>query len=300
MKLTEAQLITAIVTPFDRNDQIDFEVLKNLTAHLLETGSQCFVIGGTTGETPTLSRTEQLELYQNFAKIIDHRVPVIAGCGSNNTKETLRLINEVAKIDGIDYALTVVPYYNKPDQDGMKAHFEYLAKNANLPLIIYNIPGRTGVKMEKETVVELAKLENIVGIKQCADLTELAYIIENTHDFAVYTGEDSQALAAKTLGANGVISVASHLYGKEISAMYHALATGELAKAGQLQRELTPKMQALFMYPSPSPVKAVLNAQGFAVGQTRLPIVSLDEVKKQKLAQALGLAKDALHTNECR
>lgn len=296
MNLAQAQIITAIVTPFTSTGEIDHLALEKLTAHLLENGSQGFVIGGTTGETPTLTHDEKIELYKKFAQFIDGKVPVIAGCGTNNTKESLAFINEVAEISGIDHALTVVPYYNKPDQDGLKAHFRYLAKNAKLPLIIYNIPGRTGVKMEKETVVELAKEPNIAGIKQCASLEELAYIIEQTKelDFSVYTGEDGQALAAKTLGANGVVSVASHLYGPQMEAMYEKLAHGDVAGAGALQRWLTPRMQALFMYPSPSPVKACLNAQGFNVGGLHLPLLELDHAKKQKLAQALLLPKDAL------
>lgn len=294
MELKQAEIITALVTPFDTQNKLDFSVLEALTEHLVTTGSRGFVIGGTTGETPTLTHAEKLALYQNFSRIVPAGLPVIAGCGTNNTQETLEFINEVALIERIDYALVVVPYYNKPDQDGMKAHFKYLNKYAKLPLIIYNIPGRTGVKMEKETIVELAHLENIVGIKQCGPLEELAYILEKTEDFAVFTGEDAQALAAKKLGATGVISVASHLYGKEMATMYHLLATNKVDRAEQLQAQLLPKMQALFMYPSPSPVKAVLNAQGFAVGALRLPLLALNKEKKVHLAQALGLAKDAL------
>ena len=213
-------LMTAIITPFDDNEKIDFSALKKLTEHLLATGSKGFVVGGTTGETPTLTEDEKLELYQRFVEIVDGRVPIIAGAGSNNTAQTIDFIKKISQIKGIDMALVVVPYYNKPNQRGMKAHFETIAKNSPLPIMIYNIPGRTGVLMEKETVVELAKNPNIQGVKQCNTMEDLEYIVEHApKDFNVYSGEDAQALFAKVIGANGVVSVASHLYGTEMSEM---------------------------------------------------------------------------------
>lgn len=293
--LKQADLLTAIVTPFDENNQIDFASLEKLTNYLIEQGSNGFVIGGTTGETPTLSHDEKIKLYQKFGQIVAGRVPVIAGTGSNNTAETIAFTNEVAQISGIDYALVVVPPYNKPNQRSMMAHFKTVSENVSLPIIIYNIPGRTGVKMEQETIVELSKLPNVKGIKQCASLEELEYIVDHTsEDFAVYTGEDAQALTARVLGASGVISVASHSYAKQMRAMYDALYAGNWQKAGKLQRWLTPRMNALFMYPSPSPIKAVLSAQGFQMGECRLPLVSLNKEEKIILAENLGLDRDAL------
>lgn len=293
--LIDADLITAIITPFNENDEIDYDSLQELTDYLIEAGSTGFVIGGTTGETPTLSHAEKIELYTKFAQIVAGRAVVIAGVGSNNTKETIAFTNEVAEISGIDYGLAVVPPYNKPNQRGMIAHFSAINKESKLPIIIYNIPGRTGVKMTQETIVELSHLKNIKGIKQCASLEELEYIIDHKDpDFQVYTGEDAQALTARLLGANGVISVAEHIYPKQMRQMYDALYAGNYSEAGRLQRWLTPRMAALFMYPSPSPVKAVLNAQGFKVGGTRLPIVELNEEEKQTLAEHLGLKSDAL------
>ncbi len=294
--LTRSQIITAIVTPFTAEGQIDYPALEKLTEYLLQSGTQGFVVGGTTGETPTLTHQEKLTLYQRFAQIVAGRVPVIAGCGTNATQATLEFINEVAKISGIDYALTVVPYYNKPDQAGIRAHFEYLAKRAELPLIMYNIPSRTGVKLSQEVIVDLAKLDNIAGVKQCGSLAELEYIIDNTRDedFSVFTGEDAQALAAKKLGAVGVISVAAPIYGEQMTQMYQAFAKADQSRAKKLEQWLLPKMQALFMYPSPAPVKAVLNAQGFAVGGLRLPLLALNATQKQELASRLGLAKNAL------
>ncbi|WP_283678950.1 4-hydroxy-tetrahydrodipicolinate synthase [Lentilactobacillus sp. Marseille-Q4993] len=292
--MINADLLTAIVTPFGEDGSIDFESLERLTNHLIDTGSRGFVIGGTTGETPTLSHDEKIELYTRFAQIVDGRCVVIAGTGSNNTYQTSNFTKEVSDIPGIDYALVVVPYYNKPNQRGMIAHFDTVAENSSVPLIIYNIPGRTGVKMEQETVVELSKNPNIAGVKQCTPIEELEYIVQNTTDFNVYTGEDAQALEAKAVGANGVISVAAHVYGAEIRKMYDALESGDVQTAGSLMRELTPKMSALFMYPSPSPVKAVLNATGYPVGSCRLPILPLNDEEKIELARKLNLGDNAL------
>lgn len=295
MDLKAADLMVAIVTPFTEANEINYPALDQLTEHLLENGANGFVIGGTTGETPTLSHDEKLALYRHFGALVAGRVPVIAGTGSNNTVETIAFTNEVATIDGIDAALVVVPPYNKPNQRGMLAHFTAVADAVDLPIMIYNIPGRTGVKMEVATLLQLAQHPQIVGVKQCASLPEMQALIEQAPaDFAIFSGEDEQALVTKVLGGAGVISVAGHVYITQLRAMYDALAQGDVAKAGQLQRWLTPRMAALFMYPSPSPVKAVLNAQGFAVGGCRLPIVTLNDAEKQELATALQLPASAL------
>lgn len=299
LDLSQADIMTAIITPFNDQQAIDYSVLERLTNHLIENGSRGFIIGGTTGETPTLNHDEKLELYSRFANIVKGRVPVIAGTGSNNTQATIKFTNEVSKIQGIDCALVVVPYYNKPDQDGMIAHFETVAANTNIPLLIYNIPGRTGVTMEKETVVQLSKNKSIIGVKQCTSLEDLEYIVDHTQNsnFAVYSGEDVQALPARLIGGNGIISVASHIYGPQMRQMYDALESGDIKTAGRIQRWLTPRMESLFMYPSPTPVKAVLNAQGFQVGGVRLPLVALNQEKRQNLAVHLGLKENALEKN---
>lgn len=295
MRLQDADLMTAIITPFTEDDKIDFNTLEELTNDLIEQGSNGFVIGGTTGETPTLTHDEKIELYTRFSQIVDGRAVIIAGTGSNNTKETIAFTNEVAAIPGIDYALVVVPPYNKPNQRSMVAHFTAVAGSVNLPVVIYNIPGRTGVKMDVSTILQLAQHPNIAGIKQCASIEEIEQLVtEAPSDFAVFTGEDAQALSARVLGAAGVISVATHLYCRQMRQMYDDLYAGDYAAAGAMQRWLTPKMNALFMYPSPSPVKAVLNAQGYQVGGCRLPLVPLNDEEKENLALQLGLASDAL------
>ncbi|MHA8110203.1 4-hydroxy-tetrahydrodipicolinate synthase [Lactobacillaceae bacterium Melli_B4] len=291
-----ADLMTAIITPFGTDGKIDFDTLAKLTERYLNEGHRGFVIGGTTGETPTLTHDEKIELYTKFAEIVNGRVPVIAGVGSNNTAETVAFTKEVSQIKGINAALVVVPYYNKPDQRRMVAHFTTVADQGGMPVVMYNIPGRTGVTMANETVLQLAQNENIVAVKQCTSMEDLEFLVENApKDFAVFSGEDSQALFAKVIGANGIISVASHLYGPEMREMYDTLEQGDYRKAGALQRDLTPKMSALFMYPSPAPVKAVLSAEGYQVGDSRLPILPLNDEEKQDLAVHLGLSADALN-----
>jgi 4-hydroxy-tetrahydrodipicolinate synthase len=292
----DVDIMTAIITPFNDENEINYDALAELIEHCLATGSRGFVIGGTTGETPTLTTAEKLTLYRRFAAMVAGRATIIAGTGSNNTAETVSFTQQVGTIPGIDAALVVVPYYNKPNQRAMLSHFITVANASDLPIMIYNIPGRTGVTMTNDTVVKLSQHENIVGVKQCTTMEDLEFLIHHTADhFAVYSGEDTQSLFAKVVGGNGIISVASHIYGSTMRTMYDALEQGDYKKAGRLQCWLTPRMSALFMYPSPSPVKAVLNAQGFHVGGCRLPILNLNDDERITLAQHLGLADDALN-----
>ncbi|MDE3281223.1 4-hydroxy-tetrahydrodipicolinate synthase [Lacticaseibacillus casei] len=289
--MQKAELITAIVTPFNDRDEIDYAVMQRLVDHLIAEGTDGFVVGATTGEGPTLSHDEKITLYTRFVDMVHGRALVIANSGSNNTRETVDFTHEVGGIAGIDATLVVVPYYNKPDQNGMIAHYTAVAANAQKPIIIYNIPGRTGVEMLPETVATLAQNPMIQGIKQCGSLPALSDIIDRTkHDaFSVWTGEDAQALTIKTLGGMGVISVASHLYAHSIREMYAALNRGDITTVAALQRQLLPKMAALFHFPSPAPTKAALNALGYNVGSPRLPILPLTAKQQQELAHLLGV-----------
>jgi 4-hydroxy-tetrahydrodipicolinate synthase len=290
MDFTRAEIITAMVTPLDEQGKLDFDRLQKLIEHLLQTGTQGILVAGTTGEGPTLSEAEKLALIKKTVELVADRVPVIAGTGTNNTQTTIDFTNKVAEIPGVNAALVVVPYYNKPDQRGMVAHFETVAAASGLPLFIYNIPGRTGVEMQVETIARLAKNKNIIGLKDCTGNVNLAKIKAVVpEDFLVYTGEDADALAAKTIGAKGVISVASHLYGKKMRKMYQAVDEGQFLLAAELMRDLTPKMQAMFSAPSPSPTKAALNHIGIAVGGCRLPILSYPAEKLNELYQKLDL-----------
>lgn len=290
MDLKNSHIMTAMVTPFDKDGNVDYELLKKLIDHLLSTGTDGILVSGTTGEGPTLTEEEKIELIEKTVEYVAGRVPVVAGTGSNNTKATIEYTNKVAKIDGVDAALVVVPYYNKPDQAGMIAHFTAVADNVALPIVMYNIPGRTGVTMEIKTIAELSRHQNIIGIKDCTGIVNMAEIVANTpDDFLAFTGEDADALAARNVGAQGVISVASHLFGKEISQMYAANSKGDNEIAGELMRDLTPKMKALFSHPSPSPVKAALNHVGIEVGGCRLPILELDDAQASVLFNQLGI-----------
>ncbi|MCZ2490801.1 4-hydroxy-tetrahydrodipicolinate synthase [Dellaglioa carnosa] len=283
-------IMTAMVTPFNDQNQVDNDRLKKLIEHLILTGSKGILVNGTTGESPTLSEEEKISLIKETVSLVNGRVPIMAGTGSNNTMETIQFTNEVANIPGVDAALVVVPYYNKPNQKGMIAHFETIASATELPIFIYNIPGRTGVTMSVETIVKLSANERIVGIKDCTGSENLSIIIEQTpDDFFVYTGEDTDSLTAKVLGANGVISVASHIFGNEMTKMYQALNEGNIKLAGDIQRELTPKMVALFALPSPGPAKAALNYRGIHVGDCRLPIQSLNKDETKQLIETLKI-----------
>ncbi|MCG0573591.1 MAG: 4-hydroxy-tetrahydrodipicolinate synthase [Lactiplantibacillus plantarum] len=290
MNFANVDLMTAMVTPFDDHQQLDEKRLASLIEHLLAHGTQGILVGGTTGEAPTLTEDERLTLLKKAAEIVDGRVPIVAGTGSNSTAATIAFTKKVSQIKGIDAALVVVPYYNKPDQAGMIAHFTAVADQGGLPVIIYNIPGRVIVKMTVATVLTLAQNPNIIGIKQCATMEEFGAIVENAPaDFLAYTGEDSQSLAAKEIGGAGVISVASHIYGDEMTAMFSAIDQGEIATAAKYQRDLTPKMSALFSAPSPSPVKAALNHLGQPVGEPRLPILPLSTEQTAQLFKTLNI-----------
>lgn len=281
------------MTPFNDRDEIDYDSMQRLVDHLIDQGTDGFVVGATTGEGPTLSHDEKITLYTRFVAMVHGRALVIANSGSNNTRETTDFTHEVGGIAGIDATLVVVPYYNKPDQNGMIAHYTTVAASAQKPIIIYNIPGRTGVDMLPETVATLAQNPMIQGIKQCGSLAALSDIIDRTkHDaFNVWTGEDAQALTIKTLGGMGVISVASHLYAHSIREMYRALDRGDVTTVAALQRQLLPKMAALFHFPSPAPTKAALNALGFKVGSPRLPLLPLTAAQQQELAHLLGVSE---------
>lgn len=284
-----ANLITALITPFTSQDEIDYDALDRLTDKLLSEGTQGFVIGGTTGESPTLTEEERLSLFRHFAQYVNGRGPVIANVGTNNTAESVALAETASQIEGVTGILAVTPYYNKPDQDGMIAHFTAIANASQVPLMLYNIPGRSSVSLTNDSVLFLAHHPNINAVKQVTSIDDLAVLVDQAPEgFAVYTGEDSQTLAAKAIGCAGTISVASHLYGREMQALFAALEAGDVALAGQYQRFLTPRMNVLFSHPSPSPVKAILAKQGLIENQLRLPLLPLTEQQTAEVEAVLG------------
>ena len=230
MDLTNATIITAMVTPFQESGEIDFDKLPQLVDYLLANHTEGVILAGTTGESPTLTHEEELQLFQRIIELIDGRIPIICGVGTNDTRDSVAFVKELATIAGIDAVLAVVPYYNKPNQEGMYQHFKTIAEASELPIILYNVPGRTAACLEVETTLRLAQLEKIVAIKECAGLDAITELIERApKDFLVYTGEDGY-FATKALGGQGVISVASHVFGSSMYEMYQALEQGTCRK----------------------------------------------------------------------
>lgn len=281
-------VLTAMVTPFDEGGNLDSERTETLVEHLIENGTDGLVVAGTTGESPTLSHEEKLKLFEHVVSIVNKRVPVIAGTGSNDTAGSIALTQEAENL-GVDAVMLVSPYYNKPDQRGLYAHFAKIAQATALPVMLYNIPGRSIVKMTADTVVELSKIPNIVSIKEASgDLDLVAEIIERTDDdFSVYAGDDGLTLPLLAIGADGIISVASHVIGNEMQSMVDAFHAGQVKEAGSTHRQLLPVMNILFSAPSPVPVKAALQMKGIETGGVRLPLVSLEGKQHRELEQAL-------------
>jgi 4-hydroxy-tetrahydrodipicolinate synthase len=283
------QIITAMVTPFDANGEIDFPATKNLVEHLIANGSDGLVVAGTTGESPTLSSEEKVELFKFVVETAKGRIPVIAGTGSNNTRASISLTKQ-AEDAGVDGIMLVTPYYNKPSQEGMYRHFEAIAASTHLPIMLYNIPGRSVVNLSVDTVVRLSAIGNIVCIKEASgNLDAAAEIIERTPDsFSLYSGDDSLTLPLLAIGGNGIVSVAAHIIGNEMQEMISNFRNGQTAAAASAHRKLLPVMNALFAAPNPVPVKTALNLTGVEVGGVRLPMIPLNEQETLTLRQTLS------------
>ncbi len=281
-------ILTAMVTPFDQNNQLDVNKTSELIEYLIQNGSDGLIIAGTTGESPTLSHKEKIDLFKHVVKVVNKRIPVIAGTGSNNTKASIELTKEAEQI-GVDGVLIVTPYYNKPNQEGLFNHFQTIASETSLPIMLYNIPSRSVVSLSVDTIIALSQIENIVSLKDSSgDLDAVSSIIEQTDkDFTVYSGDDSLTLPIKAIGGNGVVSVSSHIIGKEMKEMLLLFEQGEWKKAATIHRKLLPVMKALFMAPSPAPVKAALNQKGVAVGNVRLPLVPLTPFEEEYLIKIM-------------
>lgn len=285
MRYDAGEVITAMVTPFNEKRDVDYEKVETLAYQLINTGSDAIVVTGTTGEAPTLTHEEEIEILCSAKRAVKNKAKVIMGTGSNST-ETAIMISKKAEKEGADAILSVVPYYNKPSQAGMIEHFSAIAEAVDLPIILYNIPSRTGVNMSVETVRTLSrKYEHIVALKQsCADmdmLTELKSACPS--DFAIYSGDDSLTLPMLALGAHGVISVASHLFGKEIKSMIRNFKTGDPMTAKNMHLKLYPIFKKLFMAPNPVPVKAALAYKEIIEDYVRKPLVELTKAEKAEL-----------------
>ena len=272
------RLLTAMVTPFDARGEVDYQQARRLALSLVDSGSDGVVVSGTTGESPTLSREEKLRLFAEVRSVLADRGTVVAGTGSYNTRESQELTKEAEKT-GVDAFLLVVPYYNRPTQQGLWEHFEAIARSTSLPCILYNVPSRTVTSLAADTVIRLSQIDNIVGIKEASgNLGQVADIINGaSEDFLVYSGNDSDTFPILALGGYGVISVASHLVGIQIKDMMEKLLGGEAQEAARIHRHLLPLANALFIVPNPMPVKWALNYLGFSVGKPRLPLTEPDE-----------------------
>ncbi len=272
------RLITAMVTPFNDKGEVDYDQARKLARGLVASGSEGVVVVGTTGESPTLLRAEEHRLFREIKAELGDRASVIAGTGSNSTAEAIEATKDAEKI-GVDACLLVVPYYNKPTQDGLYQHFKTIAENTKLPCILYNVPSRTVTNMAPETVIRLSQVKNIAGVKEASgNLEQSAKIISGARkDFLVWSGNDSDTLPLMAIGAYGVISVASHLVGNQIHDMMYSFLDGKVAKAAELHRKLMPIFSGLFIVSNPIPVKYAVNQVGFKVGKPRPPLYEPDE-----------------------
>jgi 4-hydroxy-tetrahydrodipicolinate synthase len=284
------RVVTAMVTPFRPDGEVDLELAARLADHLVRHGSDGLVLCGTTGESPTLSWEEQHRLFDAVKEAVVGRAQLLAGSGSNCTAEAVEATREAARL-GADGALVVVPYYNKPPQDGLEAHFRAVADAApELPLMLYNIPGRTGCSLTADTVARLLDRPNVVSFKAASGTTEEVSQLRLLcgDRLAIYCGDDALTLPMLAVGAVGVVSVASHLAGPEIQAMVQAFLGGDMTGALALHERLLPLGKALFCTTNPIPVKAALEIAGWPVGAPRLPLLPADSDVRQRLHSVMA------------
>ncbi|NOQ18032.1 MAG: 4-hydroxy-tetrahydrodipicolinate synthase, partial [Dehalococcoidales bacterium] len=254
------RLLTAMVTPFNQEGGVDYEQARKLALALLDSGSEGLVVVGTTGESPTLIRDEELRLFTEVKSAVGERGSVVAGTGSNSTAEAMGA-TKAAERTGVDACLLVVPYYNKPTQEGLYQHFRTVAESTSLPCILYNVPSRTVVSLSADTIIRLSRIDNIIGLKEASgNLEQVARVISGAREgFLVWSGNDSDTLPILALGGYGVISVASHLVGNQIKEMIDSFIDGNIAKAADIHRRLLPLINALFIIANPVPTKYALN-----------------------------------------
>jgi 4-hydroxy-tetrahydrodipicolinate synthase len=269
------RLLTAMVTPFDRDNNVDYRQAAEFARYLVANGSDGLVVAGSTGEAATMTIKERLQLFTAVLEAVGDKCPVIAGAGTNDTAATVELSKSVAAL-GVHGLLLVAPYYNKPSQEGLYRHFAAAAEAVSgTPIIVYNVPGRTNVNITAETTLRLAAIENIVAVKEASgNLEQMGEIIRNAPaDFLFYSGDDGLLLPVLAIGGYGVISVASNIAGNQIQAMIAAYLAGDNAKAAACHLELLPLFKAMFITTNPTPVKAAVNLLGIAAGDVRLPLV---------------------------
>ncbi len=274
LKTEFGRVLTAMVTPFSADGTVNYEVAERLAVHLAENGTDTIVVCGTTGESPTLSWDEEFELFRVVQKAVLGKAKVMAGTGSNSTSEAI-IATQKAHSLGLDGSLQVVPYYNKPPQEGLYLHFKAIAAAVpDMPIMLYNVPGRTGQSLAPATVVRLAEISNIVSIKEASGSLDQASDIRRSTppEFGIYSGDDSLTLPILAIGGCGVVSVASHLTGNLLQKMIQHFESGQVSEASQIHAQLLPLFKALFLTANPIPLKAALRLMGWEVGGCRLPL----------------------------
>ncbi len=283
------EVLTAMITPFDEQLEIDYQGVRDLALYLIENGSDGLLVLGTTSESPVLTKAEKIKVLENVIDVVGDKTTVIANTGSYSTSESIEMTKNAEKI-GADGIMAVVPYYNKPPQDGLYNHFKMIALSTSLPVMIYNVPGRTSRNIEAETVEKLSKIENIVAIKEASgnmgQISNLARIIDD-NDFYIYSGDDNYILPILSVGGHGVVSVASHLVGKDIKKMISTFKKGNVKEAININIRLGEIFNGIFLTTNPIPVKAALNLTGKNVGGLRPPLLELDNSKKDILKNIL-------------
>lgn len=288
IKLKMPRLITAMITPFDDRLQVNYAKAAEVAEHLVQNGTEGIVVAGTTGESPVLSDEEKLRLFATVKEQVGSRVSVWAGTGSNNTQHSIELSREAEKL-GVDGVLLVGPYYNKPSQEGLYQHFRAIAEAINIPAMVYNIPSRTSSNILPETIARLAQIDNIVALKESSgdmnQVSQLAYLLPE--GMKVYSGDDSLTLPMMALGAHGVVSVASHLVGKDIQRMITAFNNGDTREATRIHLALFPIFKGLFITTNPVPLKEAMNILGLEVGGLRLPLTRASQQEHEFIGNML-------------
>lgn len=278
----------ALVTPFDSDGNVNFGKLKELVEFHIKNKTDALVVCGTTGENPTLSDEEHIEVIKKCVEFVCGRIPVIAGTGSNDTSHAV-MMSEQAQLCGADALLVVTPYYNKTSQQGLKKHFEFINDRVNLPMILYNVPSRTGVNIEPETYAYLSCLENVAGTKEAN--SNISSVIKTIslcpEDFDIYSGNDDQISAIINLGGKGVISVLANILPKEVHTMAKYGVSGKYKKCVEMQKKYLPLCEAMFYDVNPMPVKKAMNLMGFEVGECRLPLCRMNDEKSARLKSVL-------------
>ncbi|MBI2888118.1 MAG: 4-hydroxy-tetrahydrodipicolinate synthase [Chloroflexi bacterium] len=286
---TIGRLITAMVTPFDAQGEVDYGQAKRLAQALVDSGTEGLVVTGTTGESPTLSNDEKLRMYATVVEAVGDRAAVIAGTTTYNTAESVHLTKEADHL-GVDGFLLTVPYYNNPPQEGLYQHFKAIAVATDKPCILYNVPSRTVRNMEAATTIRLSQIENLTGVKEAsANFDQITKIIQGARPgFRVWSGNDSDTLPILAMGGYGIVSVVAHLTGLQVRSMIDKFLAGDNAGAAAIHRHLLPLVNALFLVANPIPVKFMLNQIGFNVGQPRLPLVAPDDKTAAQIKETLA------------